>query len=115
MQRVGREVGGVQLAGAETAERGGDLWRADPRGVEQSGALDELDGGARRGDHRPAAGGLESRRADALPLDREREAHEIATGGAPCNPVRGVADRAAAAAGAQQVILEALVGHGRRV
>ena len=113
--RIGHEIGGVQLARAQAAERGRDLRRADPRRVEQPGALDELDRGAARGEHRAAARGLEARRAHALAVDGEREAHEVAAGGAPGRAVRRAGDRAAAAARVRQVILEALVGHCRRV
>ena len=72
----------MQLARAQAAERGGDLRRADPRRVEQPRALDELDRGAAGGEHRSAARGLEARRADALAVDGEREAHQIAASGA---------------------------------
>jgi hypothetical protein len=102
----------MQLAGAEAAEGGGDLRRADPRGIEQPGPLDELDGRAAGGEHRPAARRLEARVAHALAGDGEREAHEIAAGGAAGGAVRRARDRPAAAARVGEVILEALVGHG---
>ena len=115
VHRVRDEIGGVQLAGAQAAERGRDLRGADARGVEQPGALDELDGGAARGEHRPAARGLEAGRAHALTVDGEREAHEIAAGAAAGRAVRRPRHLATTAARARQVILEALVGHCRRV
>jgi hypothetical protein len=79
VQRVGGELGGVQLARAQPAELVGDRVGADPRGVEQRGAADELDRCAGRGDRRAAAAGLEPRVGDDAALDAHRQADEVAT------------------------------------
>ena len=60
VQRVGDQVGGVELAGREPAQLRGDVVRADAGGVEQRLALDERDGGRGRGGERAAARGLEA-------------------------------------------------------
>jgi hypothetical protein len=111
VQRVGDEIGGVQLASAQAAELGGDPRRADPGGVQQAGALDELHGGAAGGEHRAAARGVEAGRRHPRAVDRQREAHEVAAGGATRRAVKRAVDRPPAAARAGQVVFEALVGH----
>jgi hypothetical protein len=108
-QRLGRQLGGVELAGAQPAQRVGDRVRADARGVEHGRPAHQLDGGAPCRDGRTAARRLEAGLGDAVALDRHADAHEIAAGGAAG---RAVMDGDAAAADrVQQVLLEALVGH----
>ena len=82
VQRVGGQLGGVQLAGREPAELGGDRVRADARGVEQARALDERDRGRAGGGRGAAARGLEAGRGDAAALDPQRDRDEVAAGGA---------------------------------
>ena len=93
MQRVGDQVGGVELARREPAELLGDLVRADARGVEQRLALDERDGGRGRGGERAAARGLEAREGDPVALDAQRDpdrSPQAAPPAAPsCPPVTG--------------------------
>ena len=55
VQRVGREVGRVELAGAEASQLGGDVRRADPGRVEDVRAVRELDGGGCGGQHGAAS------------------------------------------------------------
>ena len=78
VQRVGGQLGGVQLARREPAELGGDLVRADARGVEQARALDERDRGGAGGRHRAAARGLEAGCGDAPALDPQGDRDEVA-------------------------------------
>ena len=61
---------------------------ADARGVEEPGALGELDRRAGRGDRRAAAGRLEPAARDAVALDRDGDAHEVAARGAAGRAVR---------------------------
>ncbi len=82
MQRVGGEIGCVELARRQAAELGGDRVRPHARGVEQVRAVDERDGGRAGRRHRPAAGGLEARATNELAVDGEREADQVAAGGA---------------------------------
>ena len=58
-QRVAGDLRGVQLAGAEPAELGGDLARADAGGVEHRLTADQRDRGASGGGRRAAAVRLE--------------------------------------------------------
>ena len=82
MQRVGRQVGGVQLAGREPAQLGGDRVRADARGVEQPGALDERHGGGAGGGRGAAARRVEAGRGDAPALDPEADRDQVTAGSA---------------------------------
>ena len=71
MQRIGGQVGGVELARREPAELGGDGVGADARGLQQRLALDERDGGRAGGGERAAARGLEAGGGDAVALDAD--------------------------------------------
>ena len=71
VQRVGGQLGGVELARREPAQLGGDLPRADPRGVEHARAAHQLDRRRARRDRRAAARGLEARVDDAVAVERE--------------------------------------------
>ena len=71
-ERVGGELGRVELSGAQAAEGVGDRVGADARGVEDAGAAHELDGGAARGDGRAAARRLEAGVGHAVAVDRDR-------------------------------------------
>ena len=82
VQRVGRQLGGVQLAGREPAQLGGDRVRADARGVEHARALDERDGGGAGGGGGAAARGLEAGRGDAPALDPQGDRDEVAASSA---------------------------------
>src|SRR5579875_2933981 len=86
VQRVGGELRGVLLGGAQPAELGGDVARADARCVEQRGAAHETHGGAAGCDRRAAAARVEARVGDAPVLavggERDRDAHEVAARGA---------------------------------
>ena len=60
VQRVGGQLGRVQLAGRQPAELGRDRVRPDARGVEHRRARDERDGRRPGGGRGAAAGGLEA-------------------------------------------------------
>ena len=108
-ERVGGQLGGVELARAQAAERVGDRVRAHARGVEDARAAHELDRRAARRDGGAAARGLEAGVDHAVALDGDADAHEVAARGAAGRAVmRG---DAAAADRMTQVLLEALVGH----
>jgi hypothetical protein len=114
VQRVGGEVGGVQLAGREAAEFGRDLARADARGVEHALAVDEQHGGRARRGQGAAALGVEAGRGDAVAVDPHRHADQVAAGGAAGAPVGGAGNGPTAPHGRGQVLLEALAVHERR-
>ena len=109
VQRVGREVGGVQLAGAQPAQLGRDDPCADAGGVEDVGAVDELDRRGRRGLRGAAARRVEGGLRDAVPLHAEGDPDEVAAGGATRRPVVRAGRRRTTVARMAQVILEALV------
>ena len=69
-ERVGGQVGGVQLAGAEAAQLGRHVGAADARGLQQRRAANEIDARARGGRQRAAARGLEARVDDVSPSTR---------------------------------------------
>ena len=108
-ERVGGELGRVELPGTQSAQRVGDGVRADARRLEDARPAHELDGGAARGDGRAAARRLEAGVGHAVAVDGDADAHEIAARGAAG---RAVMDGDAAAADrVQEVLFEALVGH----
>ena len=108
VQRVGRQVRGVELARRQAAELGGDLVRADARGVEHGGALDQRDGGRAGRDRRAAAGGLEARPSHAVAIDAQRDAYQVAAGGAAGAAVMRARRAQAASGGMLEVLAEAL-------
>ena len=110
-ERVGGQVGRVQLARAQPTELGGEGRAAQAGGVEQRRPADELDGSAGGGDRRAAAGGLEAGVRDAIALHGHAEAHEIATRRAAGHAVMAAGGLMAAPARMAQVVGEALVGH----
>ena len=86
VQRVGRQVGGVELAGAQPAELGGDRRAAHARRLEERRAAHELDRGARGGDRRPAARGLEPGVGDPVAVDRDRRCTRSPQAAPPAAP-----------------------------
>ena len=109
VQRVGREVGRMELAGAEASQLGGDVRCADSGRVEDVRAVQELDGGGCGGQRGAASGGIERRLRDPLALHGDRDADEVAASRASRRAVVGAGGRGAPAARVAQVILEPLV------
>ncbi len=85
VKRVGRELGGMPLGGAEPAELQRDLIGADARRLEQRRSPHQRDDGAPRCDRRAAAVGVKARRGDpalaAVLLQAQRDADQIAARG----------------------------------
>ena len=79
-QRVGRELGRVQLARAEPAQLVGDLARADARSVEHRGAPDQRDDRAPGGGGGATATGVEPGVGHAVAVDLDRKLDLIAAG-----------------------------------
>ena len=71
----------VPLGPHEPAQSGIDFVGADPGGVQEGAALDELDDGAAGGGERTAALGVEARLRDPVALDAHAHAHEVTAGG----------------------------------
>jgi hypothetical protein len=115
VQRVSREVRGVELARREPAELGGHVVGADPRRREHGRALGERHRGRPGGQRRPAPRGVEARLRDAVALDAQGNPHEIAARGAARRTRVGAGRRVAAPRGRAQVVLEGLGVHDRRV
>ena len=111
MERVGGQVGGVELARRQPAELGGDGVRAHARGVEHVRVLDQRDGGRAGRRHRPAAGGLEARAHHPLAVDGEREADQVAAGGAARGAVMGAGRAHAQPGGVLEVLAERVHEH----
>jgi hypothetical protein len=114
-ERVGSQLGGVELARRETAELRGDCPRADARRGEHRGAAHELHGCAPRGVRGSAPVGLEARAADTVALDGDREGDLVAAG-APAGGDRHRSWRdVAGALGRDEVVLEReRVHHSRK-
>ncbi len=110
-ERVGRQVRCVALAEAQAAERVGDLVGPDPRGVEDRRAVHELDRGARGGDRRPAALGVEAGAADDSPGDRQVDAHDVTAGAAPGRRGVRAGGHVSAPAREAQMLFESLIRH----
>ena len=116
VQRVGGQVGGVQLAGREPAELRRDLRRADPRGVEHR---------ARRATSattaEPAATAAPQPDAskpgvgDAVAVDAQVDPDEVAAGGAAGRAGERRRGRVAAPAGELQMLREGLGVHAPSV
>ncbi len=115
VQRVGGQLGRVELAGRETAELGGDVARSDPRRGEQRRALRQRDGGGRRGDGRAAAGGLESGGRHALAVQREVDPDQVAARRAAGRTGERLRGYVTAPVRVVQVLGEALGVHGPSV
>ena len=111
VQRVGRQVGGVELARRQAAQLGGDRVRAHARGVEHVRAVDQRDGGRAGRRHRPAAGGLEARGDHALAVDAQRDADQVAAGGAAGAAVVRAGRADAQPGGMLEVLAEGLHEH----
>ena len=79
-QRVGGQVGGVKLAGAQPTELVGDRVGADARCVEQRRAADKAHGGAGGGDGGAAPAGAEPCVEDTVADDRDRQGDLVAAG-----------------------------------
>ena len=110
-QGVGRDLGGVQLAGAQPAECGGDLRGPHARRVEHGRAADELHRRAGRGVRGAAARGLEAGVGHPVARDGDPQARHVAAGGAARDGLVGAVGDVAGALREAQVLLEALVGH----
>ena len=112
VERVGGEVGGVELARGEPAERRGDLRGADPGDVQDGGSLDELDHGAARGDRGAAAARGEPHAFHPIALHGERDRDQVAADGAAGDPLVGVFGERVTVPREGEMVGEALVGHG---
>ncbi len=108
VQRVGREVGGVELARRQPAELLGDRVRADPRGVEHVGAGNERHHRRPGRGHRPAAGRLEPGGGHPLARDGERDADQVTARRAAGRAVECVRRALATPGGMLQVLAEGL-------
>ena len=82
MQRVGGEVGGVELARRQAAELVRDVRGRNPRGVEHAFPLGEYETGAARSECRAAAFGVEGDGGEPSVLDAHGDAHDVAARGA---------------------------------
>ena len=108
VQRVGGEVGRVQLARREAAELTGDGGGGDARRGEQRRARDERDGRRAGRRQRTAALGVEAGGADPIPVDAHRDADEVAADRAAGGAVAGAVGPLAQARGRGEVLREAL-------
>ena len=108
VQRVGGQVGGVELARRQPAELGGDRVRAHARGVEHVRAVDQRDGGRAGRRHRPAAGGLEAGGGDAVAVDAQRDPDQVTAGGAAGGAVVRAGRAHAQPGGMLEVLAEGL-------
>ena len=111
VQRVGDQVGGVELARRQAAELGGDGLRAHARGVEHVRAVEQRDRGRAGRRHRPAAGSLEARAHHPLAFDGEREADQVTARGAPRGAVVRAGRADAQPGGMLEVLAEGLHEH----
>ncbi len=81
-QRVGGQLGGMQLARAEAAELGGDLFRADRCRFQDVAASHQRHRGAAGGGGGAAAVGVEAGVAHPFAVDAHAEAQRVAAGDA---------------------------------
>ena len=84
----------------------------DARGVEHVRAVDQRDGGRAGRRHRPAAGGLEAGGDDALAVDGDGDADQVAAGGAAGGAVMGAGRAQAQPGGMLEVLAEGLHERG---
>ena len=111
VQRVGGQIRGVPALGPEPTELRRDRVGADPGRVEDVGVVRELGGRrCRRGGGR-AALGVEAHAGDRPVSHLEREADQVAAGGAARSPVEPARERRRAPARVAQVVLEGLGVH----
>jgi hypothetical protein len=111
MERVSREVGGVDLTRAETTELARDLPRAHARHLEDGASANERDGGAASGHRGAAPLAVEARVGNPIALDDERETQAIAARGAPGRAREGVGGHVPEALRGLEVVGEAFEVH----
>ncbi len=116
-ERVGDQLGGVELAGGESAELLREVVRAEPCGVEQRHPLDQLRGRAERGDRRAARLRLPADGADAaaVVVERECDPHDVAAQSCAGDAERRTLRRAPVPVTGGQMVLEQLAIHDQRV
>ena len=114
VQRIGRQLRGVALGGAQPAELPGDLLGPDPGCAQQRRAAQQGDRRAAGRDRRAAAARVEAGVGDgplrATRIDGQRDADQIAAGRAAGGARTGVGRDMPATQGVLEMIGEALGG-----
>ena len=108
VQRVGGQLGRVQLARAQAAELVGDIVHAHARGLEQRAAAHERDHRRPRGLRGAAPGRVEARVGHAVAVDRHRDPHQVAARRAAGGAVVAAARAVPAALRRGEVMLESV-------
>ena len=113
MERVGGQIGGVQLSGRQPAQFLRDRGRAHARGVEEVLALDQVHGRGAGGGQRAATVGVEARLHDAIAGDHHRHADQVAAQRAPGVAVKAPGTQSAAPVGRGEMLFKAFAVHDR--
>jgi hypothetical protein len=110
-QRVGGELRGVNLPGAQPAELLADVRRADLRGLEHRRAINQFNRRARGGAGSTAAGSRKSSLNDSILLNADCDSYEITAGSAPGHAAVRAVRHIALPARMAQMVLKTLVSH----
>ena len=114
VKRVGSEIGGVELAWAQTAQFGGDLARTDARRVEQLHSPHKRYGSASGSGRGTTPFGVEAGVGDPLLLERDREADLVTARASANRDTGGVGRRSAVSLRRGQMMFERCRVHPRR-
>ena len=110
-QRVGGQLGGVNLAGAEPSELLADIGRADLRCLQHRYAINKFDGGASCSAGSAATRSSKSRFDDPLALNSDCDPYEVAAGRAPGHAAVRAWRHISLPARVAQMVLKTLVSH----
>jgi hypothetical protein len=102
----------MPLGGSQAAERRGQFVRREAGGIEESRALDELDGRAAGRAERGTAARIEADLDDPLALDPDRDPDQVAAGGASGGAGMRPTGECAEPSRSRQVVVES--HHGKR-
>ena len=105
-------TGGVAMGGREPAELGLDFLRADPRGVQDRGALRQLGDRSGRGSAGGASLALEADALDRAVAGEQRDPDEVAAGSAAGGAREGTVGLGAAAGVVGEELLQEVSVHG---
>jgi hypothetical protein len=114
-QRVGRQLGGVDLPGAKATQRRGNVGCPNLRRLQHGRAGNQTNRSARRSAGSAAAGGRKARVGNTVALDANRNSNQIPAESSPGHAAVSAFGNLSLPARVTQMILKALVSHDRPV
>jgi hypothetical protein len=114
-QRVGRQLGGVDLPGAKATQLRGNVGCPNLRRLEHGRTGNQTNRSACRSAGSAAAGSCKARIGNAVALNADRNPHQISADSSPGDAVVSAFGNLSLPARVTQMILKALVSHDRPV